>query len=89
MSQTGFIDASDAVEIGTMLHADAIITGSVALLGGQIQLNARIIEIESAYVISVDTKTTRYTLENINGVASINYDLSDLLSRAVPPSDAL
>jgi len=57
MSQTGFIDASDAVEIGKMLHADAIITGSVALLGGQIQLNVRIIEIESAYVISTDPKS--------------------------------
>lgn len=78
MSQTGFIDASDAVEIGKMLHADAIITGSVALLGGQIQLNARIIEIESAYVISADTKTTRYTLENINKVVN---EIVDKLSR--------
>jgi len=66
MGQTGFIETTDAVEIGKMLHADAIITGSVALLGGQIQLNARIIEIESAYVISADTKTNSYTLKNIN-----------------------
>lgn len=66
MGQTGFIETTDAVEIGKMLHADAIITGSVALLGGQIQLNARIIEIESAYVISADTKTMSYTLKNIN-----------------------
>ncbi len=78
MSQTGFIDATDAVEIGKMLHADAIITGSVALLGGQIQLNARIIEIESAYVISADTKTTRYTLENINKIVN---EIVDKLSR--------
>jgi len=66
MGQTGFIETTDAVEIGKMLHADAIITGSVALLGGQIQLNARIIEVESAYVISADTKTMSYTLKNIN-----------------------
>ncbi len=69
MGQTGFIETTDAVEIGKMLQADAIITGSVALLGGQIQLNARIIEIESAYVISADTKTTTYTLKNINRIA--------------------
>ncbi len=65
MGQTGFIETTDAVEIGKMLHADAIITGSVALLNGQIQLNARIIDIESAYVISADTKTANYTLKNI------------------------
>ena len=70
MSQTGFIETTDAVEIGKMLHADAIITGSVALLNNQIQLNARIIEIESAYVISAETKTTTYTLRNITKVAN-------------------
>lgn len=70
MGQTGFIESTDAVEIGKMLHADAIITGSVALLGGQVQLNARIIEIESAYVISAETKTTSYTLQNINKVVN-------------------
>ncbi len=66
MTQTGFIETTNAVEIGKMLHADAIITGSVALLNNQIQLNARIIEIESAYVISAESATTRYSLNNIN-----------------------
>ncbi len=66
MSQTGFIDTTDAVAIGKMVNADAIITGSVALLAGQLQLNARIIEIESAYVISAETRTTSYSLRNIN-----------------------
>jgi len=81
MSKTGFIDTTDAIEIGKMLHADAIITGSVALLGGQIQLNARIIDIESAYVISAESKTTRYTLQNINTVVnSIVRKLSSSLS---------
>lgn len=70
MNQTGFIETTDAVEIGKILHADAIITGSVALLGGQIQLNARIIEVESAYVISADTRTTNYTLSNITQIAN-------------------
>ncbi len=81
MSKTGFIDTTDAVEIGKILHADAIITGSVALLAGQIQLNARIIDIESAYVISAESKTTRYTLQNINTVVnSIVRKLSSSLS---------
>lgn len=70
MSQTGIIETTDAVEIGKILHADAIITGSVALLKGQIQLNARIIEVKSAYVISADTKTTTYSLQNINRIAN-------------------
>ena len=30
MSKTGFIDTTDDVEIGKILHADAIITGSIA-----------------------------------------------------------
>lgn len=66
MTQTGFIETTDAVEIGKMLHADAIITGSVALLNNQIQLNARIIEIESAFVISAESATTHYSLDKIN-----------------------
>ena len=66
MNQTGFIETTDAVQIGKMLHADAIITGSVALLGNQIQLNARVIDIESAYVISAETQTSSYSLANIN-----------------------
>jgi TolB-like protein len=70
MNQTGFIETTDAVEIGKILHADAIITGSVALLDGQIQLNARIIEVESAYVLSADTRTSKYTLSNINKIAN-------------------
>lgn len=84
MNQTGFIETTDAVEIGKMLHADAIITGSVALLNKQIQLNARIIEIESAYVISAETKTSSYTLQNIsNMVNEIVVKLSNKLRSSV------
>ena len=79
MNQTGFIETTDAVEIGKMLHADAIITGSVALLANEIQLNARIIDIESAYVISAETKTTQYTLQNINTL--VNEIVSTLSAR--------
>ncbi len=82
MNQTGFIETTDAVEIGKMLHADAIITGSVALLAGQIQLNARIIDIESAYVISAESRTSRYSLQKIKTlVDEIVYKLSSGLQR--------
>lgn len=81
-SQTGFIETSNAVEVGKMLHADAIITGSVALLGKKIQLNARIIDIESAYVISAETRTTDYRLENVSKIArEIVSSLSQKLNR--------
>ncbi len=77
LSQTGFIDTSQAVEIGKMLNADAIITGSVALLAGRLQLNARIIDIESAYVLSAESRTLPYRLEEINrGVREIVFSLS-------------
>ncbi len=77
LSQTGFIDTSQAVEIGKMLNADAIITGSVALLSGKLQLNARIIDIESAYVLSAESRTFPYRLEEINrGVREIVFSLS-------------
>ena len=68
MNQTGFIEASDAIAVGKMLHADAIITGSVALLNNQIQINARIIEIESAYVIGADTQSDTYTLKKMDKI---------------------
>ncbi|WP_022948425.1 FlgO family outer membrane protein [Methylohalobius crimeensis] len=77
LSQTGFIDTTHAVEIGKMLNADAIITGSVALLAGQLQMNARIIDIESAYVLSAESRTIPYRLEEINrGVREIVFSLS-------------
>lgn len=68
MNQTGFIESSDAVEVGKMLHADAIITGSVALLDKQVQINARIIEIESAYVLDADTQSNNYSLRNMSRI---------------------
>ncbi len=83
MNETGFIETTDAVEIGKMLQADAIVTGSVALLADQIQLNARIIEINSAFVISADSKTTKYSLKNINQITSeIVYRFSQKLINA-------
>lgn len=82
MNQTGFIETTDAVQVGKMLHADAIITGSVALLNNQIQLNARIIEVESAYVISAETRITAYSLKNITRITNeIVMKLSEKMRR--------
>ncbi len=83
MNETGLIESTEAVAIGKMLHADAIITGSVALLNNQIQLNARIIEIESAFVISAESATTRYSLDTINKtINTIVHKLSSKLLSA-------
>ncbi len=66
ISQSGIVDTSQAREIGKMLGADAIITGSVMKIGSSIRIDARIIEIETGVIISAESRTCLEELKEIS-----------------------
>jgi TolB-like protein len=66
---TGMIDESSATQLGKMLGVKVIIAGSVMKLQKVIEVNARIIDVESASIIAAETirSTTAMRLENLMG----------------------
>jgi TolB-like protein len=61
LSQTGLIDAASAKEIGKILGADAIITGSVMMLRERLRLDARIIDVGTGAILAAES-----TLGNVD-----------------------
>jgi len=59
--QTGLIDATSAKEIGKILGADAIITGSVMMLRQRLRLDARIIDVGTGAIVAAEN-----TLGNVD-----------------------
>jgi len=52
LSSSGLLDPKSMKEVGKVLNVDAIVTGSLTDLGNDIKVNARIISVESAKIIS-------------------------------------
>lgn len=65
LSQTGVIDLTQAQQIGKMVGADAIITGSLSDIGTEIKANARLIDVRSGNVLAVAGESIAKT-ENIS-----------------------
>jgi TolB-like protein len=61
LSMTGVVDAASAKEIGKILGADAIITGSVMMLRNKLRLDARIIDVGSGAILAAES-----TLGNVD-----------------------
>ena len=61
LSQTGLIDEASAKEIGKILGADAIVTGSVMMLRERLRLDARIIDVGTGAIIAAEN-----TLGNVD-----------------------
>ncbi len=49
---TGYIDEQTAVSIGNILGADAIVTGTITVIGKDIRINARVISAKTGKVLS-------------------------------------
>ncbi|MBR1638668.1 MAG: hypothetical protein IJ688_04705 [Treponema sp.] len=62
---SGYTDAKTAKTIGSMINADCIITGSVAMFGDKMTVTARTIEVETAKIIS-SAKMTCSTWSDFN-----------------------
>lgn len=54
LSMTGVIDESSAAKVGKLLGVKAIISGSISKLGSYMEVNARIIDVESASIIAAE-----------------------------------
>jgi len=61
LSQTGLIDAASAKEIGKILGADAIVTGSVMMLRERLRMDARIIDVGTGAIVAAEN-----TLGNVD-----------------------
>lgn len=53
LSASGLLDASTIASLGKILGIEALITGSIADLGPEVKINARLIAVESARVFAV------------------------------------
>lgn len=70
LAQTGIIDDTSASKLGRILGVKVIITGSVLRLGDSIEINSRVISVESGSIIAA---------ENIRGDTS--EDMHNLVDR--------
>ncbi len=64
LGQTGVLDLTQAQEIGKMVGADAIITGSLSDIGDEIKANARLIDVREGTVLAVAGESIAKT-ENV------------------------
>ena len=67
LSSSGLLDPKSMKEVGKILNVDAIVTGSLTDLGNDIKVNARIISVESAKIIS--TASTK--IPKVGSVATL------------------
>jgi TolB-like protein len=58
---SGILDESSASKLGQMLGAKVVISGSVMSLQGQIEVNARIIDVQTGSVIAAENVKSRST----------------------------
>ncbi len=64
LTQTGIINITQAQEIGKLVGADAIITGSLSDLGNEIKANVRLIDVRGGAVLAVAGESIAKT-ENV------------------------
>lgn len=60
LGQSGMVNEGEAREIGRMVGAEAILTGSVSRLGGSMRVDARVIDVESGKIKAAAEQITRY-----------------------------
>jgi TolB-like protein len=69
LSQTGIIDTSSAKQIGKILGADAIVTGSVIKMDRTLRLDARIIDVASGIILTAEKSEGEGDLKSIGMMA--------------------
>ncbi len=69
LSQSGIIDVTQAKQVGKMVGADAIVTGSVIKIGGDLRLDARIIDVQSGIILTAEKMIGKSDLRSISNMA--------------------
>jgi TolB-like protein len=55
LTMTGVVDTTSAKEIGKILGADAIVTGSVMMLRNRLRLDARVIDVTTGAIVAAES----------------------------------
>ena len=71
LTQSGIIDTSSAKQIGKMVGADAILTGSVIKIGDDLRVDARIIDVESGIILTAEKTMGKADLKSIGTMADL------------------
>jgi len=66
IGQSGVLDTTDAQELGKILGAGAIITGSVMKMGDSLRIDSRIIEVETGIIVSAERRICKENLTDIS-----------------------
>jgi TolB-like protein len=78
VGQSGIIDTSDARQLGKILGADAIITGSVMKIEEELRIDSRMIEVKTGVIMSAERKICKEILSDISSkVIEITNSLSE------------
>jgi TolB-like protein len=68
MQMTGMVDPSQAVEIGKLTAAKKLVTGSVGVVGDQVVMTVRVIDVESG-AVELGDKVIAYSREDLASAA--------------------
>lgn len=77
---SGILDESSASKLGQMLGAKVVISGSVMSLKGQIEVNARIIDVQTGSVIAAENAKSRST----DGLEEMVFQMAQAIIRDFP-----
>ena len=80
LAMSGVVDASSATEIGKLLGVKVIITGSVMKLRDVTEINARIIDVESASIIAAENIKSSAT----SGLQEMVVEMSQKIMKNFP-----
>jgi len=69
LTQTGIVDTAYAKQIGKMVGADAILTGTVIKFGTDLRVDARIIDVESGIILTAEKTMGKADLKSISAMA--------------------
>jgi len=86
LGMSGVVDEKTAVEVGRAVGANAILVGSYVAIGSMIQINARLIDVETSKIVKADSKRGNVGEEIFNLMDQMAQSMeAQLLGQAPPP----
>ena len=65
LTMTGVVDTTSAKEIGKILGADAIVTGSVMMLRNRLRLDARVIDVATGAIMAAESSLGEVDIQSL------------------------
>jgi len=83
LNQTGIINEGEAREIGRMVGAEVILTGSVSRIGNAMRIDARFIDVESGNIIAA-TEQIIPNCNDMQGISTATKNIINILVTKLP-----